>query len=288
MPQSTSTPEGQDDPSKYAGNATNGGTLTVSKSYNPPPPPEHCNAYNHSSQPPWWKRPEPRHTIIQILLLGVGIYVAKVYSCQLHQMIESNRINREALESVQRAFIGLERFSVGGTGQRFNSKEIDFFTVTDHLENSGTTPAIQVVHYFRVQEFSDEPTEQDFLPKNMTITGTTYVSPKGTLTAEDEKPASFYIGSKPLETLTETVMIPRKICFLGLVIYYDVFENTKPHVTEFCKIVTGINIPVDSPLNSRGPIDLPYRDCKNHNNCFDQYCEDYDNVVKLARPPIAK
>src|SRR5271169_4184902 len=49
----------------------------------------------------WWH--EPAH-VIQAVGIGIGTIVAIIYAGQLYQMIQSNKINREVLESVQRAF----------------------------------------------------------------------------------------------------------------------------------------------------------------------------------------
>src|SRR5450432_2656077 len=56
---------------------------------------EHCKP----DQTPWWKM------FLEAAAVAVGIVVAIIYGLQLGQMIDSNKLSRESLESVQRAFI---------------------------------------------------------------------------------------------------------------------------------------------------------------------------------------
>jgi hypothetical protein len=62
-------------------------------------------ACRHHESAKWWHRIGWSQVVLDLLLLRVGIKLAFIYSGQLTQMIESNRISRESLESVQRAFI---------------------------------------------------------------------------------------------------------------------------------------------------------------------------------------
>ena len=71
------------------------------------PEPEKCKANNGmNSVSKWWR--DPAHVIQSIGIL-IGTLVAIIYACQLHQMIEANRINHEALTSTQRAYVTIGR-----------------------------------------------------------------------------------------------------------------------------------------------------------------------------------
>src|SRR5438132_107630 len=93
-----------------------------------------------SRDPNYNSKPAPRtnwQTIIEIAVFLVGIYVAYIYSGQLNQMIESNRINRDALQSVQRAFVTFSTaFNVMRIADPKTTKVIDY-QLTVPMDNSG-------------------------------------------------------------------------------------------------------------------------------------------------------
>jgi hypothetical protein len=75
----------------------------------------------------------------------------------------------------------------------------------------------------------------------------------------------------------------------GWIVYKDIFPNTPIHVTEFCNhlLATGYTAPdsdnpLPPPVTSNSTITTNWESCKKH-NCIDQYCEDYDEVVKLLQ-----
>jgi len=109
------TPQGQDQTAKKTDKPQDGGALgnrLPPEGQKPPPPPEHNNPDDHSGQAPWWKRLEVWKFIGEMVLVVIGIYLACVYSGQLTQMIESNKINRESLTSVQRAFVTFQQINL--------------------------------------------------------------------------------------------------------------------------------------------------------------------------------
>lgn len=96
-----------------------------------------------------------------LIVISVAIVAAVVYFGQLTAMQESNQINRESLESVQRAFIGFQNVGMQRTVFGTSGRE-HILTFDGAIENSGTTPAIQTVDFFNAQLLSKEPDQAEF------------------------------------------------------------------------------------------------------------------------------
>src|SRR5271170_185223 len=101
-----------------------------------PPAPKNSKK-THTCKPdmaPLWKM------VLEVGAVIVGLYVAWVYSGQLAQMIESNKINKEAFESVQRAFLVCYDISQDRFRIHPNPKETEgVWSFTMPCENTGTT-----------------------------------------------------------------------------------------------------------------------------------------------------
>src|SRR6267154_4222110 len=93
-------------------------------------------------------------------------------------MRESNAINRESLESVQRAFISFHQIEASRLTGPDNFDE-HYWKFTADFENGGTTPAIDAISTFGIQDFPSEPTEEQFQGKVGTFQRT-YIAPKAT------------------------------------------------------------------------------------------------------------
>ncbi len=146
-----------------------------------------------------------------IIMLATVSYVT-VASFQWWQMRQSNETAEQALISVQRAFVQWTGFSIQGVVKRLPSGDERSLDIVNSWQNSGTTPAAGVVHYFHIDKLSAEPSEQQFIGVTKSAY-TTYIGPKGQISAIDEKPQTFYIGTKPFTTTTST---RSKYSLLGL------------------------------------------------------------------------
>jgi len=64
--------------------------------------------------------------------------------------------------------------------------------------------------------------------------------------------------------------------FWGWMAYRDVFSDTKPHITEFCRHL-------DTVRTAGGELALAFDFgyCDQH-NCTDEHCPDYEDIIKLA------
>jgi hypothetical protein len=208
---------------------------------------------------------------------------------QWRAMLDSNTFSQKSLEAVQRAFVQWNGFTIQGVLKRFPYGDQRFLIMQNNWQNSGSTPATGVIHYFHIAELPDEPSDEIFQGQIKSIKDVTYIGPKGALSAFDEKPISFYIGNTPI---TATREYSRKVFFWGWIIYRDAFPRTEPHITEVCKLMTAIAFAIPKgaktgfpPVTSNMDVTMQHTDCESH-NCEDHYCADYETLVKLA--PSAK
>lgn len=233
------------------------------------------NSMNSVSK--WWH--DPAH-VIQSIGIFIGSCVAIIYGLQLNQMIESNRINREALESVQRAFVTYQ----GIKQQRFQDviKKIHYWAFDPTFENSGVTPAVNAINYVNADALPTEPNEEQFRgePKQWIVEtiGPKAVQHAGALNV----PESLVMGndypetSVPPDVSARTRRDGKGFFVWGWVVYGDVIPNTKLHLTEFCRQIEVLGA---MPVENR--VGFVAHNCKQH-NCTDEYCEDYKEIIKFS------
>src|SRR5580704_12433712 len=104
----------------------------------------------------------------QVGLGVIGIVALWIYHAQLVALIESNRINRESLESVQRAFVIFDAIQANLASRINGPKTIEPVILFSSLwENTGITPAVGIAQGFEVDELDAEPTAERFY--NLTL-----------------------------------------------------------------------------------------------------------------------
>jgi hypothetical protein len=212
-------------------------SLVATETIVPVPPDKKTDSAKDGDQMPWYKE---KNFILQVLIFVAGLYVAYIYKGQLDQMIKSNKIGRESIESVQRSFLTFKQI-VGGPeyGPDGKTRQYHF---TSEWENSGTTPAIRVINYFGIDEVrKDEVYKFPFT----TPKGTEYwigtTGPKATDTVGNRnEPDNFWVPAKNRNN---------EMYFWGYRIYRDVFPETPIHLTEFCAHLTNTfkTIPLGVP-----------------------------------------
>jgi hypothetical protein len=165
-------PQGQHETNNKTDQAQNSsalGNVPIRVGGDPPSPPEHRNPDGNSSQTPWWRQLKVWTFIGEIILIGVTVYIACIYSHQLDQMIESNKITRKAFQVSQGAYVTVGRKD--GVVADFivpkNPKQNAELVV--YFQNSGHLPA----------KFAWGTTGLSFLAKGAKnkSTGITYVHP---------------------------------------------------------------------------------------------------------------
>lgn len=212
---------------------------------------------------------------LEIAALGlfVTVIIAVIYFGQLLAMQESNRISREALESIQRAFLVFKDVTVVPTVQHSPSGTDDVWRLWATWENAGTTPATKAVNYFSYQKLSEEPNDDLFRQtKDVDKFVVTYIAPKetrGGFPIHTLPASEFGIGANANLMIAPT---EQQAFAWGWVAYRDVFPNTPIHLTEFCKHILAIS------RHGAADYRLTYNDCEAH-NCTDHDCPDYEAVV---------
>lgn len=221
------------------------------------------------------------HDKKQLLWTGIGSFLVFVAAgCTFWQawlVRESNSINHEALVSVQRAFVSFDALHLTPVARGADDPTPTWIIGID-AQNSGATPAIHVVRYFGTGVFTFEPDGEGFTGKVGNIRPDTIeIGAKSTqIINGPDSPNSFLFGK-------DGQHLQGDLPFLwGWVAYRDVFPNTEPHITEFCRVVVKAGyVPATADKPQRPNFD--FRTCFKH-NCTDKECEDYDKVVALAYP----
>jgi hypothetical protein len=272
------TPKSQDSTTNDANQSKNKGTNRKSIAAGTkvePTPDEADDPANNAKVMSWLRKNITPILIAELLVFGVGVRVAIIYSNQLDQMIVSNGISREALVTVQRAFISHD-VQDNPVLESYDSKKIDYWNFKVRWENKGNTPALGVIQGFHITDgLIDEPEERYFNAEK--ITPPTIIGPKDFIDSNIERfsDASF-TGSPTGFPKFKKVESTKKIYSWGWIIFRDAFEGTKPHVTEFCQLLQTVGYDKTS-----GTPYFTWTPCAHH-NCVDQYCNDYEAMIKNA------
>jgi hypothetical protein len=241
---------------------------------------------------------KPDATPIWKISLEIGAFVAAlaigvIYWGQLRQMIQSNRINREALESVQRASISYNGTQTAAVNRRITpeSNVQDFISFNISWRNAGNTNALSVVHYFSVEPVKDS--EFSRFP---------FTEPSGlSMSPQVLGPGSF-LQPHPIEKHAEEVLAPFIDAISkgttpnltshwiewGWIGYRDIFNNL--HVTETCwrvaqaESVEAISRVKGEPQGTQSGYQIGLESCSRH-NCADNDCEDYQRIASLIPRP---
>lgn len=194
-----------------------------------------------------------------------------ITALQWNAIIESNRINREALTSVQRAYVSFQGLSTRVTllNPVTGKNGAIQFVVT--WRNDGTTAA-------QASGWVHEEQRPDALPRNFTFTNplnpddrrTFVIGPKGTTDSG--------IMLVPESFLDKVQQGSMHLYFWGAITYRDIFKDTPMHLTEFCVEVMNI-IPLVN--ESTGSWVSEVASCPQH-NCYDQTCPDYQERIDEA------
>jgi hypothetical protein len=231
----SNTPQSQDNTPNHANDAQNSGTLgnvPPRIGGDPPAPPEHNNPNGNSTQPPWWRQLKVWTFIGEIVLVVITVRIACIYSDQLDQMIESNKINRDALTSVQRAFVFLGE----PTTFRIPKDKSVVFYIRFPWENSGTTPTKTLTTHtsWRAQP---NPITRDFPFQDVWDEGVSQVNVE-TLIGPRANTGN-NVGPITAPYIAAVQQRKYHLYFWGHANYRDTFDNTPEHITRFCVELVG-------------------------------------------------
>lgn len=208
----------------------------------------------------WWH--DPAH-VIQSIGVAIGTIVALIYAGQLCQMIESNRFNREALQSVQRAFVipGIVVPMVIGTER--GAQSIRFQV---HWDNSGTTPTRAMRGHVSMK-WNQEPLPDDYSFPDLWSEGQPHIFNTVVLGPK----AGTYVdaGAMPIQAFDHVVKGESHLNFWGWATYRDIFDGTPMHITKFCVEFIPHDVDIGTDTTKWKYSTQP---CQ-HNNCYDDECK---------------
>jgi len=195
---------------------------------------------------------------------------------------ESNRISRESLESVQRAFVIFDEMRATSAPGRWT-----FYPL---IRNVGATTARASIHYFDAEKLSHEPGEREFTgPYKGRNCARVPIQPKAA-------PQLGFQRELNEQLLFRNEFLPGRgwikrfdvsdghVYVWGWSAYRDVFPRTPIHLTEFCQVY------VDSRTvrsdDGQPSVELISADCNNSHNCTDEDCTDYGEIMRVLGEPL--
>jgi len=158
-----------------------------------------------------------------IIVAVATVVYAVVSSFQLSALRKSNRINRDALESVQRAFVNYSPTSEIGT--EIAGGRVVAWWPRIPIINSGTTPVRNLTENGTYFTSPSEITEDFAFPDRHNPEHGS-LGPRDTMTYE--------IGPIPITDIQKLYSHQAHIYVYGWATYNDIFNLTKLHKTEFC------------------------------------------------------
>jgi len=158
---------------------------------------------------------------------------------QLAKLGESNQINREALESVQRAYISF--FHIDSARVLRPGKTGHFYEFTPSMQNNGNTQATIIASAIGGKT-ERQPTEKQFLAAQVDRfpipLGSKSTQPVGPYVLPESEVFGNDLGDdlRPLGPLfmLSKITIKKHAVVWFWVVYKDVFPDTKPHLTVTC------------------------------------------------------
>jgi hypothetical protein len=231
----------------------------------------------------WWSKIRETKTsngIVAICTIVIAIATIAYFIVSYFQWqaaLESNKINRESLQSVQRPFLLFEGIEGGIVTTHTASSEHEDLRLHAKILNAGNTTANELSRNLFGGSLANEPTERQFKGDGRTPIIKGVLGPKAFhFTGDVVVPSAFFGLDKARTTRpVQPIRSERGFYLWGWVVYRDVFPGTKVHVTEFCQILTTIT---QKELSSAS---FEFTDCKQH-NCADGECDDYKELVEMG------
>lgn len=233
------------------------------------------------------KKSEVTNTAIAIatIVIAASTIIYTIFAIkQWRAMNESNQINRQSLESVQRAFITFHTITQERTVRRYPSGDKHYWYFMGSIDNSGNTPAIDMIRYFG--SGSEAPSEEQFVgDRNIEFRAFT-LGPKAAaiIGPKEESEASVFGSDLGVDLRKTFTSEPKNLFFWGWIAYRDVFPKTELHITEFCQRLSGAELTSDGKA-----FQLLYTTCPSANHdCTDQNCRDYEQIAGFSAEILAR
>ncbi len=204
-------------------------------------------------------------------LFTVGIFVATaIYAvvaiAQWCAMRNSNEINRDALRSVQRAFVTFSPSLDTIIRITPQTNRANYWDFTIPMENSGVTPTKGMTGRANIW------TGHDKIPDDFTFPDTGNSPPQLLVLGPKGKTDLGPIGVTP-DIIEALESVPKggswHLYFYGWAKYRDIFEGTPEHVTKFCYELTSV---AGDPWMPKKPDLYTYFVACPRHNCTDEEC----------------
>ncbi len=208
---------------------------------------------------------------------GITFVYAVVSIAQWQALRSANEFNRKALESVQRAFVF---FDTGEPKSAFANGEVATEFIFKAI-NSGTTPTKNLrmhVSFSYGDSPTPDPTFPDYWEPGLPHTyNRTVLGPK----------SDFDLFGQPIPNRMIVAIRDegKHMFYWGWAEYWDVFDDTLKHLTEFCyelHVTRGAEVP--PPPAGTHNVNLGWDHCE-HYNCYDEECADYKERATTERIP---
>ena len=195
----------------------------------------------------------------------VAILVAGVYTLEAWR---ANGLTREALESVQRAFVVYQNLAVWSYLDLRNKKQ-PVYLIRPIWGNSGNTPTRDLrIYVSEIKPIKPPYTDLDFSQAPGTVFTPMFLAPHGVVRGADR-----IISAADLFNVRDGKSF---FYIWGWAIYYDTFPKTKPHITRFCDVLIGAFFDPNDLTKLTG---VNTESCPTY-NCADEECEEQDRRAR--------
>jgi hypothetical protein len=185
---------------------------------------------------------------------------------QVLALKESNRINRESLQSVQRAFVFVPDIQAVRIDDETDSTKAVSINFSVSFSNNGTTPTRKMTEHnsflWIIPPLPNDFSFPDLWDETKPKVNTPFaLGPKMS--------ASTTAMSVPAEVISLVKKHQTHLYIWGWVKYNDIFPHTPEHITRFCSEITGFT---GDPLNRQlTGVKLISENCGQ--NCYDEECK---------------
>jgi hypothetical protein len=201
-----------------------------------------------------------------VIALCTVIYAVVAYF-QWTALIESNKINRDALESVQRAYVNFSTAVETTIVLDPYTHKANTWKFTVPMENSGVTPTRRMIAH------ADQWNNHDRLPDDFTYPDTGNLAPQLIPLGPKGKTGLGPISITP-DVIEALESVPTggswHLYFYGWAKYRDVFPGTPEHITKFCYEMTQVS---GNPYFPKKEEMYSYFSACPHHNCTDEECK---------------
>jgi hypothetical protein len=201
------------------------------------------------------------------IFLATAIY-AVVATLQWCAMRDSNKINRDALEGVQRPFVTFSPKMSVGTKFDPRTGHIAAFFPQVPINNSGNTATRNLKDHVSVYPSKDELPQTFTFPDIGRAPESIDIGPHDSIT--------YYAASFGINDARAAQSGTGHVYIYGWATYNDGFRNTSPHITQFCyELKVDDSVDISDPKWIQSPYNIgSFQMCPSalDHNCTDEEC----------------